>query len=1487
MPEAGGPTTQSGVYYQNTITALYLGQLLGGGPPTGRAVVEVRAEAPEHVDDTVVTFAEGGRAYIQAKETLASGDVWRTLWSDFHAQRSSGAFDTARDALVLAIGEPSGRANDLRDMARRSTGAVSEREWLDSLNADQLDLATSVERALPTGSTPADVFAIFRHLRVEVRTSEELESERAALLLPETTKDRGELLRVLRDAVQRHARSREPFTRESLERELRSTDPQFEVLAPLTTATLREAVHAASSVLRSQKRSIGPSGRHVMRRATTDLLAWLHADDSANVIAMLTDDAGRGKSVVMADVLDALEAEGVVVLGIKADAQLSAVRSATDVQHALQLPDSLERVFAALGGSRPLVLLIDQVDALSHNLARDAQTLDAVLDAMARVRGLRNVRVVLSCRAFDRATDRRLRALDVKKDVKVGEFSEEEVREVLQTVGIDVARLTPATIALLRTPLHLELFVWLKTVGGRPEDSAPSMLQDLYAALLTDVAFASAPGAPAVGARAGFLDAMTAFMATHQRVSVPLSHFHGIDPGGRILAWLASQGVVSVSGSAVTFLHQTFFDYLFARRFVDAGLSLVEHLQQSPQTLRQRTELVQILTYARSAVPTTYARWLAAIWDDPSLRPHLRRLVRRWFGMLRTPTAEDVAWATSRLRDPADQVAMVHTLHGNGAWVSSMEPVLTELLAHGGPAVADAVVTYLASVVTQSPDAVAALVLPHVGNPSWADRAWRIVSWTHDWTAGSTRFFERVITAYPPKGFSHFFGFKEMVESDPNAFARIAARLLTLSMARAAEGDASAITALSHAFDDLAQTDFDEALALLSRRNAAVFVQGILPVYLDAVRETPPSNKPELFFGYDYFAFAWREGLHRTQDEIVRGLIDSLRSLAAADPGAFEERMRSLTAVPAASAQWMAGSIYALLPDRADEAIRFLLADPRRLHLGKAVEITMQVIRTAVPSACGDLVSELEGAVLAYEGYRDAKTVKDLRWNGLEQYMLLAQFPLDRLSPAGKRRLGELRRKFPEVATAPEERTPSIVLRWESPPIAPERAAKMSNAQWLRAIAKHRKDDGMLERSPRRLADLLKEQAQSDPARFEPFLDLLPDDAPQVYVEALMQALAEPPRTLGDAVIRAIRRFGPGADLSLRRMIAWTLQKHPKEIPPDVLDLLEGWVRDPSLDTPHDAGSLDYLNPDRGAAFLALMYALRAADTPDARERRWAMYDFVASDDAAFLHAAAIEELRYELFEDEGRALDLFTVLIGADARVLGGHYVDEFVRLGLGRAPSRVLPVVRTAWQSPDEKVRERAALLAAIAAVSPVAVTGADLEAARELVGTILDSHDNKARAAVTRVLARNIDGPAADYCVEHLTALLSDASEDVRKNIAEVFSDDVARSLVARRDFLVAYAESPAIVDAQHAWEDFLLEHLGHDPMFGLDLIERALPLLDRAESPRFGDDLVRYVLRVLTSPLVDGAAERRAMDLFDALDERYGRMSANLLSEWDQP
>lgn len=51
MAEAGGATTQSGIYYQNSIAALYLGRLLDSSRTSVETIESVRVEAPEEVDD--------------------------------------------------------------------------------------------------------------------------------------------------------------------------------------------------------------------------------------------------------------------------------------------------------------------------------------------------------------------------------------------------------------------------------------------------------------------------------------------------------------------------------------------------------------------------------------------------------------------------------------------------------------------------------------------------------------------------------------------------------------------------------------------------------------------------------------------------------------------------------------------------------------------------------------------------------------------------------------------------------------------------------------------------------------------------------------------------------------------------------------------------------------------------------------------------------------------------------------------------------------------------------------------------------------------------------------------------------------------------------------------------------------------------------------------------------------------------------------------
>lgn len=67
MVERGGPASQVGIYYQNSVAALFLGDPLRWDVvnPAER-VVEVRLDAPGD-DDIVARFADGHRDWVQVK----------------------------------------------------------------------------------------------------------------------------------------------------------------------------------------------------------------------------------------------------------------------------------------------------------------------------------------------------------------------------------------------------------------------------------------------------------------------------------------------------------------------------------------------------------------------------------------------------------------------------------------------------------------------------------------------------------------------------------------------------------------------------------------------------------------------------------------------------------------------------------------------------------------------------------------------------------------------------------------------------------------------------------------------------------------------------------------------------------------------------------------------------------------------------------------------------------------------------------------------------------------------------------------------------------------------------------------------------------------------------------------------------------------------------------------------------------------------------
>jgi hypothetical protein len=225
MAERGGPTTQSGILYQNSWTALYLGHLCQSGPRLGvEEVVEVRTETVDHIDDIVVMFGDGHKEWIQAKEKLhRSSHAWNELWKQLAKQSIHDSFGSGH-RLVLTTGMASSTVQSVSDAANRARSSKSIDEWRARLNQQMRAVVEDVRRQLePEHSDDGFIYRLLSHLYVEIATLEQIERDYVRMWMPRSNKDKSTLFKLLRDKAGAMARSRDAIRQEQLLQELRQS----------------------------------------------------------------------------------------------------------------------------------------------------------------------------------------------------------------------------------------------------------------------------------------------------------------------------------------------------------------------------------------------------------------------------------------------------------------------------------------------------------------------------------------------------------------------------------------------------------------------------------------------------------------------------------------------------------------------------------------------------------------------------------------------------------------------------------------------------------------------------------------------------------------------------------------------------------------------------------------------------------------------------------------------------------------------------------------------------------------------------------------------------------------------------------------------------------------------------------------------------------------------------------------------------------------
>ncbi|KAF1007586.1 MAG: hypothetical protein GAK28_01541 [Luteibacter sp.] len=218
MPEAGGSATQAGIFYQNSVAALFLVDLLNFDPlPARERVIEVQVEAPEDVDDIVISYADGHRQYVSVKLSLTmSSSGWEQLWASFKAQHLSSRTGSD-DPLTIVVGDSSGDSQALKSLCERSSSSLNGQELRGRLTQRQMTIFDNIAKIVELETA----FELLRRTSVRHLTELEIANEIGHRRLAGGQTTPPQLLSMLRDIIGGQARRRGVFRAAPLRRKLK------------------------------------------------------------------------------------------------------------------------------------------------------------------------------------------------------------------------------------------------------------------------------------------------------------------------------------------------------------------------------------------------------------------------------------------------------------------------------------------------------------------------------------------------------------------------------------------------------------------------------------------------------------------------------------------------------------------------------------------------------------------------------------------------------------------------------------------------------------------------------------------------------------------------------------------------------------------------------------------------------------------------------------------------------------------------------------------------------------------------------------------------------------------------------------------------------------------------------------------------------------------------------------------------------------------
>lgn len=918
------------------------------------------------------------------------------------------------------------------------------------------------------------------------------------------------------------------------------------------------------------------------------------------------------------------------------------------------------------------LIILDQLDSLSSVSGRSLNKWFVINQLLQQACKYPNIKVLIACRDFDLNKDSRLKEFiqtneEFVEKIFINNLSNEVVIDTLTKLGVNKNRINEKLLKLFSIPLHLQMLCAVSENTDITNLNYENKLElynafwDSKCTLIGDEAWFS------------LINLMVNYLNSNKSLVAPQCIF---DRYKTNLNKLLSEHVFNQDENNISFFHETFYDYCFARILAaNTEKSLYDFILASDQSLFIRSNVRQALEYLRVADTRRYLLELKNILNSENIRVHVRTLIL------------DVLLNFEKLTN--DEINILINVQGviKNAILNKYEYKEVEfLIQYNTGRLLENLIDTEGKNFNQSAELLTIFADKYISEVDC------IVNQLND--AQITKI---ILLGYPNK-LSNFL-FSPYLYKNSRLY-----NILKNLLQKDSISIKSLFGYLQYIMKDFIQTEqvfelygillnkiIQEILSSNNRNDNSLYIHNIkeyitkspekfieidFKYLLNGIKNSQTYTHNDLI--YDKLSY---HRIYGYEDNICKVFSIALNALAKQEPAIYWDFIEKYKYSEYETILFLIlKSLYYLPIDYSDQIVDYIINNPHIYNVGYTSNhnyLIMLLLNKFTQNCNEELFEKLIKTILTYREDYEYKYFKDLKKNGRLNYSsihhvqakLLDSLDKERLLkyPKAKLKLFELQRKFKAntFLKEPKEIEGGLVVS----PIPKENALKMTLKQWQNAIYKYIRPDSS-GHSPclggaYQLSQVLEDIVSQNPLEFLNFIYQLDiNKTSPYYINAILRGLSN---LVGyyeekeDLIKYCLKISDKDFNHSIIKLLNSFIDNNGVHLSDYCINLIIQFIINPQYNDEWDNNDIDMvsINCTNGQALWLLQKIL--SKNANLKDKFNSIFDSIHTLSLA-TKVASIIPLREIYNNDPNYALSLLQNLIISDRTLIQSGYVRDFI---------------------------------------------------------------------------------------------------------------------------------------------------------------------------------------------------------------------------------